>query len=162
MQINNLKSRKGVSPLIATILLIAFAVALGSVVLNWSLNIGIDSKDKCNDLEIKLRNINTAEVCFGGLNQNRRASFIMDNKGENDISGLVMLVIGNKGTKIFEFNDIIMKKKSSSNKIIKNLDYDLSALGPIKEVQFIPKIPSEDGSDICSKSAIKTEKIDNC
>ena len=30
-----IKNKKGVSPLIATILLIAFAVALGAVVMSW-------------------------------------------------------------------------------------------------------------------------------
>lgn len=35
-KVRNLKSKKSVSPLIATVLLIAFAVALGAVVMNWS------------------------------------------------------------------------------------------------------------------------------
>ena len=51
-------SKKGVSPLIATILLIAFAVALGSVVMNWGLNLSLGkSSDKCSRVEIKIRNI---------------------------------------------------------------------------------------------------------
>ena len=56
--------KKGVSPLIATVLLISFAVALGAVVMNWGRNIDIiKPDDKCAGVEIKVRKTNY-EVFF--------------------------------------------------------------------------------------------------
>src|SRR3990167_1379626 len=93
------KSKKGVSPLIATILLIAFAVALGSVVMNWGLNLNLGkSDDKCRNVEIKLRDIDSAEACYGGFGSNGYINFIIDNTGSADISGLAIWVVGDKET----------------------------------------------------------------
>src|SRR3989338_10278026 len=84
-----LNSKKGVSPLIATILLIAFAVALGSVVMNWGLNLDLGkSADKCASVNIKIRNIEGAEICYGGFGANGYINFIIDNVGESDLNGL--------------------------------------------------------------------------
>ena len=75
------RSKKGVSPLIATILLIAFAVALGSVVLNWGLNLNLGKTDRCSNVEIKTRSIDVADVCYGGAGPNAYINFIIDNTG---------------------------------------------------------------------------------
>lgn len=40
--------KKGMSPLIATVLLIAFAVALGAMIMNWSSSIGESSGPDCS------------------------------------------------------------------------------------------------------------------
>ena len=34
------RSKRGLSPLIATVLLIAFAVSMGAMIMNWSTSIG--------------------------------------------------------------------------------------------------------------------------
>lgn len=39
-----LSSRRGMSPLIATVLLMAFAVALGGMIMNWSIDISANSE----------------------------------------------------------------------------------------------------------------------
>ncbi len=43
-----LLTRRGMSPLIATVLLMAFAVALGGMIMNWSVDIGVN--DECASL----------------------------------------------------------------------------------------------------------------
>lgn len=157
------KLKKGVSPLIATILLIAFAVALGSVVMNWGLNLDLSkSADKCRNVEIKIRNIGVAEVCFGGFGQNGYINFIIDNTGAVDISGLGIWVIGDKGTRLFDLDNILIKTDSLYDKKDKEVSYDFSAYGNIKQVQFIPKIKLEQTTEICPKNAVKAEKIGIC
>ena len=107
-----LKSKKGVSPLIATILLIAFAVALGSVVMNWGLNLNLGkSTDICRAVEIKIRNVDVAETCFGGVGTNGYINFIIDNTGATDISGLAIWMVGDKGTKLFDLDHALIKKR---------------------------------------------------
>ena len=161
--ISKLKSKKGVSPLIATILLIAFAVALGSVVMNWSLNLGSDkSKDDCRNVEIKIRSVNSAEICSGSLGQNGYINFIIENKGVADINGLVMWIIGDKGTKLVDLDGALIKSGTLYNKNDKEITYDSFLLGMIKQVQFMPKIQIEQKTENCPKNSVKAEKVGIC
>lgn len=157
-----LKLKKGVSPLIATILLIAFAVALGSVVMNWGLSLNLGSVDKCRNVEIRIRNIDLAEVCFGGFGENGYINFIIDNSGTIDVNGLAIWIVGDKGTKFFDVDNILIKKNSLYEKRDKEIAYDFLAFGNIKQVQFVPKIKSEQTIEVCPKNAVKAEKIGVC
>lgn len=155
------KSKKGVSPLIATILLIAFAVALGSVVMNWGLNLNLGkSTDKCRNVEIRLRNIDVAEACYGGFGPNGYINFIIDNTGSVDISGLAIWIVGDKGTSLFDLDNIPIKKGSIYDKKDKEVVYDFTRFGNIKQILFIPK--PEQSVEICPKNSVKAEKIGIC
>src|SRR3989344_9535329 len=93
-------NKRGVSPLIATVLLISFAVALGSVVLNWGRNLDIAKPgDACSGVSIKIRNIADADVCYGGSGSGTYINFVIDNIGSRDIGGLGIWITGEKGTK---------------------------------------------------------------
>lgn len=161
--LNIFKSKKGVSPLIATILLIAFAVALGSVVMNWGLSLDLGkSADKCKNIEIKIRNIDSTEICFGGFGQNAYINFVIDNTGTTDVSGLAIWIVGDKGTRLFDLDNISIKKGSLYDKKDKEVTYDFEKYGNIKQAQFIPKIKLEQTTEICPKNAVKVEKIGVC
>lgn len=154
--------KKGVSPLIATVLLISFAVALGAVVMNWGRNIDIiKPDDKCAGAEIKVRKTNY-EVCFAGLGSGAYINFIIDNTGSVDIDGLGIWIVGTKGTKFHDFDNIKIKKGELLDIKDKSINYDFNTYGDIKHVQFIPKIKSNDAIDICPKNAIKADLIDVC
>jgi len=155
-------SKKGVSPLIATILLIAFAVALGSVVMNWGLNLELGkSADKCRNVEIKIRDIDSSEVCYGGFGQNGYINFVIDNAG-TDVSGIAIWIVGDRGTRLFDINNIALKSGSLYDKKDKEVTYDFITYGNIKQVQFIPKVKAEQTTEICPKNAVKAEKIGIC
>ncbi len=163
LKISKLKSKRGVSPLIATILLIAFAVSLGSVVMNWSLNLGSDkSLNGCRNVEIKVESKNSVEVCSGILGQNGYINFIIENKGLVDVQGLVMWIIGEKGTKLVDLDGASIKSGASYNKNDKELTYDSSLLGILKQVQFMPKIQTEQKIENCPKNAVKADKMGYC
>ncbi|MBI2659663.1 hypothetical protein HYX07_00700 [Candidatus Woesearchaeota archaeon] len=154
--------KRGVSPLIATILLIAFAVALGSVVMNWGLSLSLGkSEDGCRNVEIKIRSPDSSDVCFGGFGQNGYINFIVDNTGNADISGLAIWIVGDKGTRLFDLDNILIKKGSLYDKKDKEVGYDFTQFGNIKQVQFIPKVKAET-QEICPKNSIKAEKIGVC
>lgn len=156
-------SKKGVSPLIATILLIAFAVALGSVVMNWGLNLNLAKiSDVCIDAEIKIRNVGNSEACFGGVGGNGYINFVIDNVGKKNISGLAIWIIGEKGTKLFDLDNIQINIDSLFQKDDKEVSYDSGTYGSIKQVQFIPKIKSGQSTEICPKNAIVAKNIGAC
>mgnify|MGYP001342378506 CR=1 FL=1 len=155
--------KKGVSPLIATILLIAFAVALGSVVMNWGLNLDLGRPaDKCSSVEIKIRNLDNSQVCYGGLGENGYINFIIDNTGATDVNGLAIWIVGEKGTRLFDLDDISIRKDSLYDKKDKEVSYDFSTYGNINQIQFIPKIRSDQTMEICPKNSVKAVKIGVC
>jgi flagellin-like protein len=46
--------RRGLSPLIATVLLMAFAVALGGMIMNWSNDFGAESSSSCAKIKLEV------------------------------------------------------------------------------------------------------------
>ena len=154
-----LDSKKGVSPLIATILLIAFAVALGSVIMNWGLNLNLGKEnDPCTKVELRIRAFDAAEACYGGSGANGYINFVVDNTGSADINGLSIWIIGEKGTRLFDLDNIALKEGLLYDKKDKEVSYDFNTYGKIKQVQFIPKA----GPEVCTKNAAKAEKIGIC
>ena len=131
--------------------------------MNWGLNLNLGkSSDVCRNVEIKIRDIETSEVCFGGFGANGYINFIIDNTGLTDISGLAIWIVGDKGTKLFDVDNILIKKDSLYDKKDKEVTYDFTTFGNIKQAQFIPKVRTEQMTDICTKKAIIAEKIGVC
>ena len=80
-------NKKGVSPLIATILLILFAIALGSVIMNVGVKL---SPSVCDDVSITPLIVEGIErVCV----TNNTLSFAVTNDG-SQIQGVKVIVIG--------------------------------------------------------------------
>ena len=155
-------SKKGVSPLIATILLIAFAVALGSVIMNWGLNLDLGKPDdKCGNVAVKIRNIGNFEACYGDFGQNGYINFILDNVGAVDISGLTILIVGEKNTKLSELQKTI-KKGALLDEKGKEVSYNFEVYGSIKQVQFIPKVVVNRETVVCAKNLEEADKIGIC
>ncbi|MBR9692308.1 hypothetical protein GOV07_00060 [Candidatus Woesearchaeota archaeon] len=75
-------NRRGMSPLIATVLLMAFAVALGGMIMNWQ---GGTKSIDCSEIKVTVR-----EFCFdetsGKINVEAR------NTGEEPISSLILRI----------------------------------------------------------------------
>ena len=80
--------KKGMSPIIATILLIAFAVALGAMIMNWSSSLvaggALDSK--CGNVQLKVR----SPVCL----ENNQIKMDVINVGDAEIGEVIMRVKG--------------------------------------------------------------------
>ncbi len=155
--------KRGVSPLIATVLLISFAVALGAVVMNWGRSIDMSSSDdKCSGVEMMIR-ATGYEVCYGGSGRDSYINFILDNGGSVDIDGLGIWIVGAKGTKFHDFDNIKIAKGQILDIKDQTVSYDLNTYGNINHVQFIPKVLQREGSiDICPKSAIKAVEVERC
>src|SRR3989344_5413410 len=79
-------SKKGVSPLIATILLIAFAVALGTVIMNWGLSLGSSSDDPCAKVALELKKmVDNGEVRYANRGAEGYLNFVIENTGNGVI-----------------------------------------------------------------------------
>ena len=156
-------NKRGVSPLIATVLLISFAVALGSVVLNWGRNLDIAKPgDICTGISMKIRNVGDSQVCYSGQGQNTYINFIIDNDGSTDIDGLGIWITGEKGTKLLDFNDFSIKKGELRDVKDKSITYDSNAYGTIKQIQFFPKVKATDSIELCARNSVKVSNIKAC
>jgi len=155
--------KRGVSPLIATVLLISFAVALGAVVMNWGRNLDISiSGEICSGVSIKIRNINNVGVCYAGAGENGYINFIIDNNGNRNVDGLGVWIIGEKGTKLLDFNDFSIPVGELLDIKDQSVKYDLDTYGSIKNIQFFPKVKKEDSLEICTRDSVKVDKLGIC
>jgi len=160
---NNFFKKRGVSPLIATILLISFAVALGAVVMNWGRNLDISmSGDICSGVSIKLRNIDDVQVCYSGVGKDGYINFIIDNNGNRNIDGLGIWITGEKRTKLLDYNDFSIPEGELLDINDQSVKYDFDTYGEIKTIQFFPKLKNEDSLEICSRDSIKVDKLGSC
>jgi len=154
--------KRGVSPLIATVLLISFAVALATVVLNWGKNFEIiGEEDKCSGVSLTVRPTNY-EVCSGGSGKDSYINFIIDNTGSSDISGLRIFIVGDKGTEFHDFNTLKINKGELLDIKDQSISYDFETYGNIRKVQFTPKITVNDEIESCPKNEITADKIGVC
>lgn len=156
-------NKRGVSPLIATVLLISFAVALGSVVLNWGRNLEIAKPGgACSGVSIKIRSIADADVCYSGSGSSTYINFVIDNTGNANIGGLGIWITGEKGTKLLDFNNMSIQKGQLLDIKDHSIVYDSATYGAIKNIQFFPKVMGVDALEICSRNSVKANKIKAC
>jgi flagellin-like protein len=77
-----MNNKKGISPLIATLLLVAFAVALGAMIINIGSGI-INTGPSCDTLKVTLVNQDT--LCYDVTTATTNAEFDYDQQGVREI-----------------------------------------------------------------------------
>lgn len=75
--------RKGMSPLIATVLLMAFAVALGGMIMNWSGDLGGKATLDCSTVALTL-----TQFCH----DDQAINIQVRNTGDESIAGLALKI----------------------------------------------------------------------
>ncbi|MBI2580275.1 hypothetical protein HYV85_00525 [Candidatus Woesearchaeota archaeon] len=170
----NNRDKKGVSPLIATVLLIAFAVALGAVVMNWGRGFvqqqtseaekTTQTKLGCSlKVNLKVAEIdNVPQVCYGGGGAAGYIELRLNNNDEtNDIKGLSISVGGDTG--IYN-NDTINTTIPVGLSGYLNMSYSYAAYGKIKNIRIVPKILIGGVVTPCGGSPLEksTSEIRNC
>src|SRR3989338_11188938 len=143
-------NKKGVSPLIATVLLIAFAVALGAVIMNWGRGFVQDRtadvekttkiETSCAlDVQLKVSEIiGTPQLCYGGSSTDGFVEFTLDNQGRKDVKEIGIVIGGQLG--IYQNSSLNGSLIIAGGALYRNLSYDYDAYGDIKYVRFIPKL----------------------
>ena len=156
--------KRGMSPLIATLLLIATAVAIGTSIMSWGITfygekmLVTEQELSCKHIELGLNKIGDKEqICYD--EQANSVAFTITNKGNIEIESFIIWVVG---------NDIYTTDLDEGVKpgypLEKIFDYDFNAHGGIKQVHLIPKIKkdSEEELIVCSDKKLVLEKIAPC
>ncbi len=144
------RSRKAVSPLVATILLIAFAVALGAVVMNWGsseIKSQINENTGCKSVNMQWYTVQgKPEICY----DDSKLAFSIQNGANFDIQQLKVIV--DTKDELLIFDDALKKKinKADARKI--KIAYDFSPYHQLLQVKVIPKIIVHESLVVCDPS----------
>lgn len=145
---------RGISPLIATVLLIAFAVSIGTMIMNWGKD-AVAAGD-CTETKLDVQIINDKPLfCYDTLNN--KINVMLKNTGSTDINKLKMRVITPDFTN--EDKDIEDSAIKSGDIKTKNIDYVHS--GKFR-VEIIPIITIGGKERICSEKYVYTDDILAC
>lgn len=166
-----LKIKKGVSPLVATILLIAFAIALGAVVMSYGsayysnkqVGAAITSPlDQCGKVSLSVYEISgKQQVCYGGEGAHGYVNFMLDNQGNVDIEEILVTIIGEKGSKEYLLKPFIGKGQLF-DKRDRTTAYNLDQNGKIVKVQFRPYVKVDNKLQVCIDKQLTIENIQLC
>ncbi len=154
------KGKKGISPLIATILLIAFAVALGAVVMSWGRDPDLHGLDQemveaCRGVSIDIEKIGGVEQ-ISYINADRIVRFTVLNSGSRDISQLMVTIIGDRETYVADLRDSSIR---IGHPFSREINYNINIYGEIMKVRITPRIRHEGSTVACTRNSIEFEKI---
>lgn len=151
-------NKRGLSPLMATFLLIAFAVAVGVLIMNFS-RAHLEKEAQCGiEIGLHFSEINNEkQVC---LDKNKKELFfIIENGPALKVEGLIVDYIGKEKTKTFEIINSSMEKVAS---LMKRIPYSTEEFGQPRQIKFIPKIKLYQEETLCPEQALIAEHILEC
>jgi flagellin-like protein len=143
--------KKGVSPLIATVLLIAFSVALGAVVMTYSGSLG-----ECGSVYIELvEKGGEPEVCLDGYD----LIFTLENGPKEAISSFKLTYYGN-----LDATTIDLEETLGPGEVRKfTTEYNSNAFGALEKFKIVPVVIENGGQLICpSEKSIIVQGIPRC
>lgn len=151
-------NKKGVSPLIATVLLIAFAVALGTVVMNWGKAfMATPSQKECGLVHISwYQRDGNDQLCYSSSS----IVFTIENGADAEIEGIKLVSDGTRD--IFKKEETLDKPMAKADIAKVSVEYDKSAYGAIEQLRLIPKVKVKNEVVICSSQALIKNNPKSC
>ena len=148
--------KKGMSPLVVTILLIAFAVALGTMIMNWSSGVASASDFKCEDMLLEVQKAFDKEIlCFLPTEDKIRIS--IKNRGSFPLDFLVYRRI----TSDLKSRDLKMPDSNLGPGKVYEADIPFQKSDKI-HIEFIPGIMKGGQESLCPDQAIVRTTIPDC
>jgi len=145
-------SKKGISPLVATVILIAFAVALGAVVMNIGTNIAGPKiltlePPECQTVSIELLRSNDLPQppTFGGSGSQGFIEFGLENIGQKRIEKIRVSVLAERGTYVTDLAEGI----EVASQIKRRVPYDYNQYGNVDSISWTPMIYKK-GTDLAA------------
>ena len=159
-----MRSKKGVSPLVATVLLIAFSVALGAVVMNWGSNYVNEQIEspvpksqqqlQCiNDVKIDVIKVGETKICLGSNN----VSMYIRNGQLTPLIDIQINILGSAEVADYTLGQVL--GVAELKKVVASWTGDL---GTIESVEIIPIIDIEGETVYCVQSSELIKDIGPC
>ena len=146
-------NKRAISPLISTIVLIVFASVLGLVVIGWgSSQVELTFESECEDVSLSIVTIkDIPQVCY----KNNELEIIAENKGNINIVGMKLIIIGEEDITREEAKGILISDASRQRIAFDNV-------GTIQKIILIPKILQNKAEELCSDNSVEIEDIKAC
>lgn len=159
--------KKGISPLIATVLLIVFAVALGTVVMNWGrsyveetvelaerrVETGCGPNLKLEFLKIAGAHQLCARPAQGEL------ELTVENTGLLDIYGMEFFVVGERGINSSSIAFVPPLRRAALHKA--RVSYS-PEIGQLLQLRIVPTIKFRGVLESCPGNALVAEQLELC
>ncbi len=170
------KNKRGISPLIAVVILITFAVILGASVVNWANKYYRDTREIAEEesmalvrcaVDVGLRVIkrtDDSEACYDYAND--EITVTVENIRERKIEKIHTQVIGNISSYTLNLGENSSLDPGEAE--ILSWEHNISDYGAVERINLIPSIKLEDKTetDMCGDEAntiiIKTTSLGNC
>lgn len=153
-----MSSKKGIAPLVATVLLIVLAAGLGVVVLNFG-RAQIEIAAQCA-VNIGMKFVvlnNKPQVCFE--REKSQVFFIVENGPQIPVEGILLRVIGQKEVLNQDVPDSEIEKVGT---ILKYIPYNLNEFGEVRQIRLTPKITLYDQEITCTEQSVELEEVRDC
>lgn len=146
--------KEGITPLMITLLLVSFAVAVGVVVMNLG-SAEVEEVAECAmDIEMRFSQIAGEEqVCYDAAQ--KVFSFTVENGVNIDVQGIVVNVIGTESAETFELNEATIGR---AGVYLGRVPFS----GEIRQVKISPKIVPYDEEIVCQEQAVIVESVKPC
>ena len=147
--------KKAISPLIMTIILIAVAVSLGTMIMNWGSN-AVKMSPTCDSVRIEFQEYRDAKaVCYDANAKELR--FILKNTGRSEIDSIIYRNVM-PNLRVTEF--ILDNSKMGPSEVYsKSFEYNL---GTKVQLEFIPSIVGGEGKELCSSKSLIINDLPFC
>lgn len=133
-------NRRAISPLIATVLLLAFAIAVGTMVMSYIIQTA--TKGPCDETSVAVAGQDEF-ACY----TNGQVSFLIKNTGQQPISSLLVRLVSQNGD-ITEQKVAAELNQASATKI----QFSYNTLAPELTILSVTPAINNNGEQFCSKA----------
>ncbi len=139
--------KRGISPLIATVLIIGFTVALASVIFVWGGGFIRGMQAGVSDSEAKASTCASAIIETSDIQQvaPNKMKFLLENTGQSDLKSIIVRITGDKGTA-----SVTKAGVSSAGKKAYEAEFVPESVGVINRLEIIPTVDVNKKSVSCA------------
>ena len=142
------ESRRGMSPLIATVLLMAFAVALGGMIMNWSSDVGAEAAVDCSTVKV-----DATQFC----SDEQAIRIHARNVGEETIASLTLKVAsGQAGEFSISIQNSALRKGESVDSSVPFL------VAPDATVSLTASVGEKGAETLCPSAQVTRQPLPKC
>ncbi len=155
-------NKSGMSPLIATVLMIGFAVSLGAVIMNLGSRITPPAKNvtyKCADLSFGVHKFSDGnyDICY----TNKSLAFTVE-AYRGEIDGLKLIVFFSGPKPPIKKDNVLKERLKPGDPQKITIPYSPEKQGEIKEVQLYPIIGKDEFAHLCNTAPVSITSVSQC
>ena len=157
--------KRGISPIVSVILVIALGIVLFLLVSNWiQKDILKDSLEKTEEkieMQIDCNNfrVDIADACVDNLENAAKIKMNLDVAGDNDVKSITIKIIGKEDAATIDYE--ADSAVSAPNRLL-NYKNELSLSKNIENAEKIEVYPKTDKGEICINQVESITRINAC